>query len=255
MRWALACVSVVALWACDGDRSPVPGPADGGSRADAAPLEDAALPADGGSADAAPAGDAAPTDAEPLVDSGVRIDERGFPIRVPQRRTVPCNDRGSGGCQGESTESEDVDFVCTLRHGSRDQLIYVQSRPTRLDASLGIFPLPIYQRDGAWVSDGTQVVSSGHGGFYDYGGGHHNDALTLELGDVTYRYYHSSFGFGFRRCQEMDCVQSFAPGASTPTDDGCTRDRTLPVVCVRVAADGTVPALTDTFMRCAGDGS
>jgi hypothetical protein len=48
-------------------------------------------------------------------------------------------------------------------------------------------------------------------------------------------------------------VSAYPPGSNTPTTDGCTRDRTLPIVCVRVAADGTVPPLTDGFMRCPGD--
>ncbi len=253
MRWPLASLLLLsALTACDDDGPPVPGPVDGGAR-------------DAAAADASAADDASIRDAEPQdsgadggtsLDATVVIDSRGFPIRVPQTRLVPCMGRGgcSDGCDAPMIEATDTDFVCTLRHGARDRhFVYVQSRPVRLDPGLGFFPLPTYERDGAWVSDGAQLVASEGPGVYDYGGGHHNDSMTIDLGDVVYRYYHSSFGFGFRKCQEMDCLQVFAPGAATPTTDGCTRDRTLPVVCVKVASDGTVPELMDTFMRCPGD--
>lgn len=255
---AACAVSLLCALGCDSGRDGADaGPVD---RSDSG-VRDASA-SDGGFADAS-AGDGALADgsagdARPLADAGVHIDERGFPIRVPQRRQVPCMGRGGppDPCPSPMVEAEDVDFVCTLRHGARDRhFVYVQSRPTRLDPGLALVPLPIYTRDGAWVSDGVRVIAMDRPGVYDYGGGHHNDSMTVDLGDTVYRYYHSSFGFGFRRCQEMDCLQAFAPGATTPTTDGCTRDRLLPIVCVRVASDGSVPALTDTFMRCPGDGS
>lgn len=235
---------VAAAIACSSDEPrPSPGPTDGSASADAAR-------ADAGVADAA--GD---EDAAAREDASTAVDPRGFPIRRPRMREVPCMDQGRGGCDGMATATvEDADFVCTLRHGARDrEFVYVQSTPVRVDSGLGLVPLPVFERAGAWLSDGSQVTAMDLGGIYDIGGGHQNDSMTVDLGDTVYRYYHSSFGFGFRKCQEMDCLQTYAPGASTPTTDGCTRDRTLPVVCVRVAADGTVPPLVDTFMRCPGD--
>lgn len=35
--------------------------------------------------------------------------------------------------------------------------------------------------------------------------------------------------------------------------DGCTAERSLPVVCVRVTSDGSYPALADTFAKCPSD--
>jgi succinate dehydrogenase / fumarate reductase iron-sulfur subunit len=181
-------------------------------------------------------------------------DERGFTLRVPQVRQVPCESR-AGGCDAPTVAARDADLVCTLVDGARNQYLYAQVHVDRIDGVTNFFPQPVYVTDGVWISDGTRVISSGHAATYDYGGGHNNDSLTVDLGDVVYKYYHSSFGFGFRRCQEMDCLQSYAPGAATPTVDGCTRERTRPIVCVRVTDTGTVPPMRDTFMRCAGDGS
>lgn len=246
-------VALAALQACsDDDTRPDAGPArDAAARADAGP-EDAAAE-DGNTTTDASATDAGAADAS-ATDAGGTVDERGFTIRVPQVRQVPCESR-AGGCAAAIVPARDADMVCTLVDGARNQFLYAQIHVDRIDGVTSFFPQPVYVTDGVWISDGTRVISSGHSATYDYGGGHHNDSLTVDLGDVVYKYYHSSFGFGFRRCQEMDCLQSFAPGAATPTVDGCTRERTRPIVCVPVTDTGTVPPLRDTFMRCAGDGS
>jgi len=41
--------------------------------------------------------------------------------------------------------------------------------------------------------------------------------------------------------------------AGTLIEDGCTPQRTLPIVCRAIAADGTWQALVDMFERCPGD--
>ena len=51
----------------------------------------------------------------------------------------------------------------------------------------------------------------------------------------------------------MDCVQTYELGTGNLLEDGCTSDRTLPIACVRVLEDGTVPELIDTFEPCPGD--
>ena len=73
----------------------------------------------------------------------------------------------------------------------------------------------------------------------------------MGIDGTSYRYYHSSFGFGWRRCQPMDCVQELR--SDGVVDDGCTPARTRPIVCVEIAEDGTEPALLDTFEKCLGD--
>lgn len=234
------------------------GCSDDDPRPDVGPARDASVRSDASAQDAsaqdAGAQDSGAQDASPTDGGGGTVDERGFTIRVPQVRQVPCESR-AGGCDAPMVAARDADLVCTLVDGARNQFLYAQLRVDRIDGVTSFFPQPVYVTDGVWLSDGTRVISSGHSATYDYGGGHHNDSLTVDLGDVVYKYYHSSFGFGFRQCHEMDCLQSFAPGAATPTVDGCTRERTRPIVCMRVTDTGTVPPLRDTFMRCAGDGS
>lgn len=228
----------------------VPGPdeSDAG-RGDAGTQKDAGVPKDGG----------APKDAGPDRDSGVPEpgrdggpsdggsndgdpkDEHGFAIRVPQLRTVPCTGQF---CPSPST-LRDEDYVCTFKAGSVSGFVYAQATPVRMtDVSGGTF-----ESAGSWVSiDGrvSSVQSS-----YDYGGNHHNDSLTFTYAGQSYRYYHSSFGFGWRACQPMDCVQEVAGDAVLK--DGCGPDRSLPIVCARVTDDGKVPALVDSFQKCVGD--
>jgi hypothetical protein len=97
------------------------------------------------------------------------------------------------------------------------------------------------------------AVSPLQGAKYDYGGGHHNDSLSFDYSGKSQRYYHSSFGFGFRSCQPMDCRNVYALGTTTLEMEGCAKDRSLPEVCVSIEPDGTHDALDDAFMKCQGD--
>ncbi len=90
---------------------------------------------------------------------------------------------------------------------------------------------------------------------YDWGGNHHNDALSFYYQNAHYQYYHSSFGFGWRSCQPMDCINVYAVGGTTPTTEGCASTRTLPEVCVLIKTGGTHDPLVDKFAKCAGDPS
>jgi hypothetical protein len=112
--------------------------------------------------------------------------------------------------------------------------------------------IPIYTNLLAQISiDGT--VTSLANAQYDWGGNHHNDALTFDYQGKTYRFYHSSFGYGWRQCQNMDCINIYTLGATTLETEGCASTRTLPEVCVPIKADGTHDPLVDTFKKCPGD--
>jgi hypothetical protein len=87
---------------------------------------------------------------------------------------------------------------------------------------------------------------------YNWGGNHHNDSLEFDFGGRHFRGYHSSFGWGWRQCRPMDCLV-VTTMTGDPVEDGCTCDRTVPLVCVQVLPDGTWPALVDTFEVCPGD--
>ena len=45
----------------------------------------------------------------------------------------------------------------------------------------------------------------------------------------------------------MDCMRVISGGS---VEDGCTTERTLPVVCVQIAPDGSHDELVDTVEPC-----
>jgi hypothetical protein len=118
--------------------------------------------------------------------------------------------------------------------------------------SAGISMVPVYTVELAKIS-AAGAVSDLENAKYDYGGGHHNDSLSFDYDGKSYRYYHSSFGFGFRKCQPMDCIDVYALGSDTPETEGCGPARALPEVCVQIDAEGGHEPLTDRFQKCAGD--
>lgn len=146
--------------------------------------------------------------------------------------------------------AENLDLLCTFHDGDAPAYVYVRLLKTGTLPVLGM--PPIYSVELAQISV-SGAVSDLAGAEYDYGGGHHNDALSFEYAGKTQRYYHSSFGFGFRRCQNMDCRNVYALGTTTLETEGCASERTLPEVCVSIEADGTHEPLVDSFMKCPGD--
>ena len=167
-------------------------------------------------------------------------------------------DPGSGGSTGteygftyRAPGEKNLDWLCTYNQDDVSGYVYVRLLETRMQSS-GIGMVPVYSVQLAQISiDGK--VSTLEGVEYDYGGGHHNDSLAFDYAGKSQRYYHSSFGFGFRKCQNMDCRDVYGLGTTTLDTEGCGSDRKLPEVCVSFAPDGTHPALTDKFMKCQGD--
>lgn len=220
---------------------------------DAGPLDGGTT--DGGTADAGP-GDTGPDDAgttdggggdagsDAAQDAGL---PEGFEIRIPGSNEITCPGVGGGT---ETFDQPDADHVCTFAHGGSFGQLYVQASASGC-APGGFGGTPIYDVVGAWMAMDGKVVSLAEPG-YDWGGNHHNDFITFSWGGTKYKVYHSSFGWGWRACQPPDCMQVLSSGGAV-VEDGCTKDRTLPVVCVLVEADGTVPPLVDTFEPCEGD--
>lgn len=201
---------------------------------------DAGVP-DSGGPDGASGEDAASADAG-------HTEAFGFQLRVPGVHSIPCVGGGNAGlCTNGMIEFPDRDYVCTLRYQSLEAYLYVQATPTQYVEFMG----PGFRTEGAWLSDGVTVepVTAS----YDWGGGHHNEAIVLDLPEQRFQYWHSSFGFGFRACHPPDCLDVYAPGSSDLVQSGCSPERALPVVCVAVREDGTLPALVDTFEKCLGD--
>lgn len=226
---------------CGGDDAQEPD-ADAGADAEA----DVA-PDEGTDADAeAETGADADADAEPDGDAdGGDGGAWGFDIRIPREDVLDCD--GFGGPVSYS----DADWLCSFTREDVETVVYLQATPVSCTSS-GMSVLPAYDVRG-FVSRGGTVVPVEHA-VYDWGGNHNNDSFEFDLDELHYRGYHSSFGWGWRCCHSIDCL-ILTTRAGDPVEDGCTCDRTIPVVCVRVATDGTWPPLVDTFSVCPGDGT
>jgi hypothetical protein len=168
--------------------------------------------------------------------------EFGFSYREPQSHQFSCPNK-------PEIDVPDMDWLCTFHHDDQLKHVYVQSTATGVTCLLAAFG--VYESKVAQISiDG--VVSPLADAKYDWGGGHNNDSLTFSYAGKTYKYYHSSFGFGFRKCQPMDCLSTYAPGATTPEIDGCA-PRTVPEVCVQIKPGKIHEPLVDKFAKCPGD--
>ncbi len=186
------------------------------------------------------ASDVADTDAGEVVDN-----PWGFPIRTPASHHLACeSDRP------ESLDTLDTDWLCTFAHDGVTGHIYTQSTPTACEVTFA--GQPIFGSNSGWLARAGEPLAQLTDVEYDWGGNHHNDSLVFSWNGRAYRYYHSSIGFGFRKCHDVDCMQVRAADG-TLIEDGCTPERTLPIVCRQVAADGTWEELVDTFERCPGD--
>ncbi|MFO0547092.1 MAG: hypothetical protein U0271_01825 [Polyangiaceae bacterium] len=173
--------------------------------------------------------------------------EFGFTIRTPEERSVTCSDYPNGGSTDPITFA-DSDWLCTYDYEGVTGYVYIASTP--VDCEWTLDANPVFATKRAQISiDG--VVTDLVGAAYDWGGNHHNDSLSFTYDSKNFQYYHSSFGFGFRSCQNMDCATVSAN--DTLLEDGCTKDRTLPIVCQEIQPDGTHGDFVDTFMHCAGD--
>lgn len=176
----------------------------------------------------------------------------GLNMRIPQERTVPCN--AIQPYDPTELTEQDMDWICTFDHGGQQGYVYLQNN--LLDCQIVMSAQGVFTGAGGYISVGGVVTPLQNTG-YDWGGNHHNDWLFFDHAGKSYRYYHSSFGFGWRTCQPMDCLQVYPPGGTNPSEDGCTSDRTLPAVCLRVEAGKSYAPtdFADTFQKCPGDES
>jgi len=215
----------LSLWACDDDK-----------KESTDTLTDFTDSSGDTSADL---GDVTSTDTTANDTSNVDVpgdtSDLGFFVRVPQTRTVTCGD-------GTTADAPDVDLVCQLPWDGKTYYVYVQSHPT---ACFEMMMTPTFDVDGAWMSvDGTVTEADAT---YDWGGNHHNDKLQITYAEMIFQLYHSSFGVGWRSCARPDCLLINDANLNI-VQDGCVPTRTLPVVCVLVNADGSLPEFVDPLV-------
>lgn len=157
----------------------------------------------------------------------------------------------------------DIDHVCLFDNTELQMELYVRARPV---GCTGFWGTPVYTVGAAWTKIDGQVAPTM--AQYDWGGNHHNDSIGFKVGEQLYVIWHSSIGWGWRACAPPDCsivcdsgtdFGACDPYAGFTVDgtDGCARDTgdpppPLPVVCVKVQSDGTVPPLLDPWTQHTG---
>jgi hypothetical protein len=202
--------------------------------------------------------DAGVHDAAVDPDGGTQTE---FPIRRPASHDFTCTD-------GPAT-FWDTDHLCAVPIEDATVELYIQATPTACNPN-GYSSTPIFADPAVYYRRGGEVFPTE--GAYDWGSGHHNDAIKFFLDGVLYVIWHSSIGWGWRSCAPPDCLLQCNPGTTYETCDylggysvdGCAREAggpppPLPVICVLVNADGSVPDLVDpwsgedSLLPCGGD--
>lgn len=182
-----------------------------------------------------------------------------FKTRTPKAAAYHCSvEDGFMGGRME-IDFDQQDWICTFKYADLDGFVYVQGSPTSC-RSVGMGVNPEISVDTAVLYVNGKYATPKNLS-YEWGGNHHNDKFRFTYEGKVYEYFHSSYGWGGRSCQEMDCMRVFESDGTTLIEDGCkTFDedlsavRSLPVVC-RFASvdDGSFGDFTDTFEFCNGD--
>lgn len=180
------------------------------------------------------------------VDGGGATGDFGFTYTKPGAHQVSCT-----ASSGNLTEDvPDEDWLCSFHIDGKTAYVYAQAEATSGQCIMSL--IPVFGTASAQISvDG--VVSALSNMHYDAGGNHRNNSFQFDYQGKSYKYYHSSFGFGWRACQPMDCVNVYSQGSTTPETEGCSSARSLPEICVPIKADATHDPLVDTFKKCPGD--
>jgi hypothetical protein len=185
-------------------------------------------------------------DAAPMVE---------FPIRQPESHDFTCEDG--------PTTFWDTDHLCSVPIADATVEVYIQATPTACNPN-GYSSTPVFENPAVYYRRDGEVHPTE--GAYEWGGGHHNDAIKFLLDGVRYVIWHSSTGFGWRACAPPDCLLPCNAGTTFDTCDylggfsvdGCAREAggpppPMPVICVTVNADGSVPELLDPWVAHSGD--
>lgn len=168
-----------------------------------------------------------------------------FDIRKPDQKAYACH--------LAAMDIHDTipahDMVCTFKYDKLDGYIYMQGTPTSCEGFMQALPVIENPKIELYVNGEKAKVTKPA---YDWGGNHHVDEISFEYDGKKFAYNHSSIGFGWRPCQEMDCMKVYSANGKLIAD-GCGEDRTLPIVCNVVDKDGKFGTFEDKFKVCEGD--
>ena len=168
-----------------------------------------------------------------------------FSVRKPDQKAYICN--------LEVMDIHDTlsahDMICTFKYEKMDGFIYIQGTPSSCEGFMQALPVIENPKIELYVNGDMVKVTKPA---YDWGGNHHVDEISFEYDGKKFAYNHSSMGFGWRPCQEMDCLKVYSDKGDL-IKDGCGEDRTLPIVCKVVDKDGKFGTFEDKFKVCDGD--
>ena len=182
-----------------------------------------------------------------------------FKPRVPKMAVLHCSleDERMGG--RVEIDFDQQDWICTFKYADKEGFVYVQGSPTSCRMlGMGMNPEISVDTAALYVNGKYETLNAVS---YEWGGNHHNDKFRFTYDGKVYEYFHSSYGFGGRSCQEMDCMRVYEADGTTLIEDVCktfddnlSEVRSLPVVC-RFANlnDGSFGDFTDSFELCNGD--
>lgn len=182
-----------------------------------------------------------------------------FKTRTPKAAAHHCSVEDEFMGMTMEMDFDQQDWICTFKYADKEGFVYVQGSPTDCQTTgMGLNPEISVDTALLYVNGKYTTLKDLN---YEWGGNHHNDKFRFTYDGKVYEYFHSSYGWGGRSCQEMDCMRVFESDGTTLIEDGCkTFDddlstvRSLPVVC-RFADldDGSFGEFTDTFELCEGD--
>ncbi len=173
--------------------------------------------------------------------------EFGFQFRKPGSHSILC-DSYPPGYPEDPQVFTDVDWLCTFDYDGTQGHVYIQATP--VSCKFVMSAEPSFSMGTAQISIAGSPVDVSNA-LYSWGGNHHNDTLSFEHDGYRFVYDHSSFGWGWRKCQPMDCLRVYQ--GQQLIENGCTVDRTLPVVCEQIRSDCSHESLEDDFEPCPGD--
>ena len=182
---------------------------------------------------------------ESSASSGTKAPSEIFNVRKPDQQAFICH--------LEAMDIHDTlaahDMICTFKYEKMDGFIYMQGTPTSCEGFMQALPVIESPKIELYVNGEMVKVTKPA---YDWGGNHHVDEISFEYDGKKFAYNHSSSGFGWRPCQEMDCMKVYSEKGDL-IKDGCGEDRTLPIVCNVVDKDGKFGSFEDHFKVCEGD--
>ena len=175
-----------------------------------------------------------------------------FKTRKPKAEVYTCK---SSELEWEE-KFDQGDWICSFKYDGDEGFVYVQGSPTSCEARFSMIPIMSIDTAVFYVNGKYETMKDVS---YDWGGNHHNDRIRFTYDGKVFEYNHSSYGWGGRSCQEMDCLKVFEADGKTLIEDGCGLDadisssRKLPVVCRAADENGKFDDFTDTFQLCMGD--